>query len=41
MEIYYESIYGETWKYELKDLDEQTIKLEDFEGIPDKEQFDG
>lgn len=35
MEIYYESIYKEKWKYDM----ESTVKLEDFEGIPEEEQF--
>lgn len=34
IEIYYKSIYGEKWKYFNK-----TIKLENFEGLPKKEQF--
>lgn len=36
-EIYYESIYKEKWKYN----GEETIKLENFEGLPDEEQFEG
>ncbi len=35
--IYYESIHKEKWKYD----GEMTIKLEDFEGLSDEEQFDG
>lgn len=35
IEIYYESIYKEKWKYD----GESTIKLENFEGLPKEEQF--
>lgn len=36
VEIYYESIYKEKWKYNI----EETIKLENFEGLPEEDQFD-
>lgn len=39
LDIYYESIYGESWKYELGESGENTIKLEDFAGLPEEEQF--
>ncbi len=35
IEIYYESIYGEKWKYSKNTV----IKLENFEGLPKAEQF--
>ena len=35
--LYYESIYGEVWKYD----GETTEKMENFTGVPDEEQFDG
>jgi len=35
IEIYYESIYGEKWK----NSNGKIIKLENYEGLPDKEQF--
>ena len=35
MDIYYESIYGEQWKYD----GETTTKIENFEGLPEEEQF--
>ena len=35
IEIYYESIYGEKWKYD----GQTTVKLDSFEGIPEEEQF--
>lgn len=35
IEIYYESIYGEKWKYFNKTI----IKLENFKGLPKEEQF--
>ena len=34
LEIYYESIYGEKWKF-----DGTTTKLENFNGLPEEEQF--
>lgn len=34
LEIYYESIYGEKWKF-----DGMTTKLENFSGLPEEEQF--
>ena len=36
VEIYYESIYKEKWKYDI----ENTTKLEQFEGLKIEEQFD-
>ena len=39
LDIYYESIYGETWKYELGETDINTIKMKDFEGLADDQQF--
>jgi hypothetical protein len=33
-EIYYESIYGEKWMFNGK-----TNDIEDFDGLPDEEQF--
>ena len=36
IDIYYESIYKEKWKYN----GDETIKLENFEGLPDEEQFE-
>lgn len=39
-EIYYESIYGEQWKYEVGGAEDKTIKIENFEGLPDSEQFE-
>ncbi|MEO1435554.1 MAG: hypothetical protein AAFV80_08475 [Bacteroidota bacterium] len=39
IEVYYESIYGEKWKYEVKNLDDSTVKLEDFAGLPEEDQF--
>lgn len=39
--IYYESIYGETWFYEIGENDEKTVKIEEFKGLPDDEQFGG
>jgi hypothetical protein len=35
-EIYYESIYGEKWKYD----GETTIEIENYAPLPDEEQFD-
>jgi len=35
--IYYESIFKEKWMYD----GENTIRLEKFEGLLQKEQFDG
>lgn len=35
IDIYYESIYKEKWKYDT----EQTIKLESFEGLQEEDQF--
>ncbi|MEM9341026.1 MAG: hypothetical protein AAGA66_19995 [Bacteroidota bacterium] len=37
--IYYESIYGEKWKYEIGEEEEKTIKVENFSGLPKDEQF--
>ncbi len=40
IEVYYESIYGEIWKCEYTPLvKETTVKLENFEGLPEEEQF--
>lgn len=39
IEIYYESIYGEKWKNKWKYNMNTTSKLENFEGLPDAEQF--
>jgi len=36
IDIYYKSIYGETWKYD----GETTIKLENFKGLKEEEQFE-
>lgn len=36
IDIYYESIYKEVWKYEAGG---ETTKMEEFEGLPDEEQF--
>jgi len=35
IEIYYKSIYGEQWKYN----GDETVPLENFEGLPEEEQF--
>ncbi|MEL6802556.1 MAG: hypothetical protein AAFO91_02085 [Bacteroidota bacterium] len=35
IDIYYESIYKEKWKFNT----EETIELDDFEGLPEEEQF--
>lgn len=35
LEIYYESIYGEKWKFDAG----KTTKLENFNGLPEEEQF--
>lgn len=35
LEVYYESIYGETWKYDFA----TTTKLDNFNGLPEEEQF--
>lgn len=35
IELYYESIYKEIWKYDGKN----TVKLESFKGLPEEEQF--
>lgn len=39
-QIYYESIYGEVWKYELSSSNEGVDKLESFEGLPEEDQFE-
>lgn len=39
IDIYYESIYGETWHYQIKKLQDETIEIEDFEGLPENEVF--
>ena len=36
IDIYYKSIYGETWKYD----GETTVKLENFKGLKEEEQFE-
>lgn len=41
IDIYYESIYGEKWKYEIGNKTEKTFKIEDFEGLPMESQFGG
>jgi len=35
-EIYCESVYKEKWKYD----GDTTIPIENFEGLPDKDQFE-
>ena len=41
MDIYYESIYGDVWKYELGEQETETIELEKgFDGLPEEEQFE-
>ena len=39
LDIYYESIYGEKWKYEIGVKDQRTITVPDFDGLLDEEQF--
>lgn len=37
--IYYESIYGDKWKYKCDFKDRTTTEVNDFEGLPEDEQF--
>ncbi len=41
IEIIYESIYGDRWKYTLSPEEEKTESLKDDDKIPDSEQFNG
>ncbi|MEM7160892.1 MAG: hypothetical protein AAF487_00495 [Bacteroidota bacterium] len=39
IDIYYESIYGEKWKYAIGENDVETIEVPDFQGLTEEEQF--
>ncbi len=39
LDIYYQSIYKETWRYQIGVADVSTIKVEGFTGLPKDDQF--